>query len=420
MTWDNIIIADANELGWKDTVRISPLEDTIVALRPIIPTLPFEIPNSIRNLNPMMPTGDTSMFNNIDPQGNPTTNIVNQLVNFGWEYVYHCHILSHEEMDMMRPVSVAIPPKQADGLSFSITGNGNNSRLVLAWNDNSITETAFVVQKTTDGTTWTNVGTSPSPLGQPNTTGPRALTDPAVYNQNTAIKYQVVAQNTVGYGGQFPSMTVTSVSAPLIVGTVPATPTNLTATLQAGPQISLTFTDNATNEVGFAIERSTNGGPFVRIAVAPARNNTGSVTYVDTTVAAGATDTTYTYRVAALNAAGLSAYAVSNTVLVPAIPVAPSNLTAANGPNGNGNSRSVILNWIDNSNNETGFTIQRATNATFTSGLNTANVGAGVQTLTQTGLARNTQYWYRIRANNGAIISSVWVNAAPFPIRTNP
>ena len=56
VTWDNIIIPpDASELGWKDTVRISPLEDTIVALRPIIPTLPFELPNSIRPLNPMMP-----------------------------------------------------------------------------------------------------------------------------------------------------------------------------------------------------------------------------------------------------------------------------------------------------------------------------------------------------------------------------
>ena len=39
--WDGIIRKpDANELGWKDTVRISPLEDTIVALRPIVPQLP--------------------------------------------------------------------------------------------------------------------------------------------------------------------------------------------------------------------------------------------------------------------------------------------------------------------------------------------------------------------------------------------
>ena len=29
VTWDNIIIPpDATELGWKDTVRVSPLEDT--------------------------------------------------------------------------------------------------------------------------------------------------------------------------------------------------------------------------------------------------------------------------------------------------------------------------------------------------------------------------------------------------------
>ncbi len=54
MTWDNIIIPpEASELGWKETVRTSPLEDTIVAVRPITPTLPFEIPNSIRLLSPM-------------------------------------------------------------------------------------------------------------------------------------------------------------------------------------------------------------------------------------------------------------------------------------------------------------------------------------------------------------------------------
>ena len=39
--WDGAVRKpEANELGWKDTVRISPLEDTIVAMRPIIPELP--------------------------------------------------------------------------------------------------------------------------------------------------------------------------------------------------------------------------------------------------------------------------------------------------------------------------------------------------------------------------------------------
>ena len=57
VTWDNIIIPpDPTELGWKETIRVSPLEDTIVAMRPaILPALPFDFPNSVRLLSPMMP-----------------------------------------------------------------------------------------------------------------------------------------------------------------------------------------------------------------------------------------------------------------------------------------------------------------------------------------------------------------------------
>ena len=51
--WDGFIRApDATELGWKDTVRISPLEDTIVALRPVAATLPFDRPDSVRPIDP--------------------------------------------------------------------------------------------------------------------------------------------------------------------------------------------------------------------------------------------------------------------------------------------------------------------------------------------------------------------------------
>jgi hypothetical protein len=34
--------------------------------------------------------------------------MTNKLVNFGFEYVWHCHILSHEENDMMRPVVLRV------------------------------------------------------------------------------------------------------------------------------------------------------------------------------------------------------------------------------------------------------------------------------------------------------------------------
>ncbi len=233
VAWDNNLKqVDATELGWKDTVRISPLEDTIVALRPIIPELPWELPNAVRLLNPMMPSGFTNPdaniqipFNNTDPQGIPTAAIVNDLVNFGWEYVFHCHILSHEEMDMMRPVSVAMPPVTADGLTASILGVGNERRAHVTWNDNSIAETAYLVQRSTDGVAWSTVGTSPSPLNVPNIVGTRTYDDFTILPSRT-YQYRIVAENTIGYlgsGGAFPSMTVTSVSA-VVTAVVPLDP----------------------------------------------------------------------------------------------------------------------------------------------------------------------------------------------------
>ncbi len=68
------IAPDPNELGWKETVRMNPGEVTRVLMKFDLPTVPFTVPASPR-------TG-------------------------GNEYVWHCHILEHEEHDMMRPLIV--------------------------------------------------------------------------------------------------------------------------------------------------------------------------------------------------------------------------------------------------------------------------------------------------------------------------
>lgn len=69
------IAPDLNELGWKETVRMNPGEVTRVIMKFDLPAgLPFVVPPSPR-------TG-------------------------GNEYVWHCHILEHEEHDMMRPLIV--------------------------------------------------------------------------------------------------------------------------------------------------------------------------------------------------------------------------------------------------------------------------------------------------------------------------
>jgi spore coat protein A len=65
---------DLNELGWKETVRMYPGEVTRVIMRFDLAAVPFNVPESPR-------TG-------------------------GHEFVWHCHILEHEEHDMMRPLIV--------------------------------------------------------------------------------------------------------------------------------------------------------------------------------------------------------------------------------------------------------------------------------------------------------------------------
>jgi FtsP/CotA-like multicopper oxidase with cupredoxin domain len=97
---------DPNEQGWKETVRMNPLEDIVVALKPALPKVPFGVPQSIRYLAPSMAPGATSIqFAPFDALGQPTTT-TNLLYNYSFEYVWHCHLLGHEENDMMRPIVV--------------------------------------------------------------------------------------------------------------------------------------------------------------------------------------------------------------------------------------------------------------------------------------------------------------------------
>ncbi|MBC7961820.1 MAG: multicopper oxidase domain-containing protein, partial [Steroidobacteraceae bacterium] len=137
--WDGqIALPEPNELGWKDTVKISPLMDTIVAVRPRAPALPFGIPNSLRPLNPSIPIDFPMGFNSVDWKTGQARipAVTNNLYNFGWEYVWHCHILSHEEMDMMRPIVLNVPstvPDAPTGLSTPASFTGGS--VTLNWSD---------------------------------------------------------------------------------------------------------------------------------------------------------------------------------------------------------------------------------------------------------------------------------------------
>jgi hypothetical protein len=218
--------------------------------------------------------------------------------------VYHCHILAHEEMDMMHAMAFAVPPKAPSSLAANLIGFFFNRRVVLTWIDNSTNETGFTVQRAVNSAgPWTTIATLPSDS--------TSYTDPISIIIN-AYYYRVVASNTVGDTATpgFPTLTVDSdfsnvVQVGLNLVQPPAAPTNLTVSLQTEPQVRLTWRDNAITETGFVVERSDNGETyFVLVTVGP-RFFIGNVNYTDITVVPG---NRYTYRIAAVNAAGLSAY----------------------------------------------------------------------------------------------------------------
>ena len=68
--------------------------------------LPFAIPRSVRLMDPTTLAGSTANYVQPAPvPGTPTpAGISNVVTDYGWEYVWHCHLLGHEENDMMRPI----------------------------------------------------------------------------------------------------------------------------------------------------------------------------------------------------------------------------------------------------------------------------------------------------------------------------
>ena len=97
---------DANELGWKETIRTNPFTDLILAVQSAVDGAPLPIPQSIRLMDPTTLAGSTANYVQPAPvPGTPTPAAISNVVtNFGWEYVWHCHLLGHEENDMMRPI----------------------------------------------------------------------------------------------------------------------------------------------------------------------------------------------------------------------------------------------------------------------------------------------------------------------------
>lgn len=193
--------------------------------------------------------------------------------------------------------------------------------------------------------------------------------------------------------------------------TVPAAPTNLQAPTITSASVTLTWTDNSTNETGFEVQRQRVTAPAVDWATITV-TAAGATSYTDNGLSAGVT---YNYRVRAVGTGGNSAWLgpINVTTTGTSIPTAPSNFRVSGFT-----STSVTLAWQDNSANETGFELQRRPSGGSWTPL--SNTGPNVTTYTDTIVVTGVTYEYQIRAT-GTAGNSAWVgpvSATPLALGT--
>jgi FtsP/CotA-like multicopper oxidase with cupredoxin domain len=271
--WDGVVKpAEENEVGWKDTVRMNPLEDIVVALKPARPVVPFPLPDSIRLLDVTMPPNTTGQFTGIDPLTNGPITVTNQMTNFGWEYVWHCHILGHEENDMMRPVVFQIPPEAPSNLLAVSATSGAN----LTWTDNSASasQTAapgsgFTLQRATDGLFTLNVQNFPVAASASTGAGSTVTYLDATVAALTQYFYRVQAYTPNGISAW---SNIASLTPAPIASITPATLTfagQLLNTTSAAQSVTLSNTGSTALTINSIVFAGTNPGDFAQTTTCP-------------------------------------------------------------------------------------------------------------------------------------------------------
>ncbi len=452
--WDGTIKPPYdNEFGWKETLRMNPLEDVYVAATAKQPkTNSFGLPQSVRLRDPSQKADANLGFTQINPVTGAPATVVNTVDNYNNEYVWHCHILGHEENDFMRPV--VFQPR-----SFDSVANAWKTTLdapaaptlrltsgVLNWVDNSDKEIQFNIERAplTNGATGTfaNVGIALANAGMQSWISPVSgvgknagiITD-ATRVTGQSYQYRVAAVGAAATGASVIDTTTLSYSNVVTFDVAPLAPTSLTLTpgtcsSATSCPVALSWPDSSTNETGFVVEYG--------IGATPATWTSATVTISGTTTRSATVtglnaSTQYSFRVSAVNSAAVAGTAGSfvtksattnGYAVVQTAPATPSGVSIKRT-----SITAATLAWTDASNNETSFQVQTssATGTPTWTNLDVAiarNAAQGMATgggLTYAAaVTASTNLLYRVEALNasptGGISASVTLNDTVAPV----
>ena len=271
----------------------------------------------------------------------------------------------------------------------------SSTQINLSWVDSSSNETGFVLQrKTGTAGTWATIN---SPAANVTTYQDRAVA------ASTAYYYRIYATNSVGQSAASNEATATT-SGPT------AAPTGVTATAFSSTQVNLRWTDVATNETGYRIERRLASGTALSLV---ANLAAGVTTYSNTGLTPG---TGYIYVVSAIAPGGVLSSAAGVPITTFASTATPTLISAIAI-----SSSQVNLSWRDNATNETGYRIERRLTSGTTLSL-VANLAANATSYQNTGLTAATGYTYVVSAiaPGGGLVSATPIAVTTYALTAAP
>jgi large repetitive protein len=215
-------------------------------------------------------------------------------------------------------VSSSVTPFTTPGAPTNVAGVPSDGRVVLSWtvpsSNGGSPITDYVVQYSTDGSTWVTAGE-----------GVSALSSAVITGLTNGTSYVFRVRAVTAFGSSAPS----SSSAAVTPRATPGAPTNLSGT-SGSTSVALTWiapaNDGGSPITDYVISFSSNGGTTWRAFV------DGVSTSTSTTVTGLTNGTSYIFRVAALTSAGSGANSASSISITPATyPGIPTNITATPG-----------------------------------------------------------------------------------------
>ena len=252
------------------------------------------------------------------------------------------------------PPNASIPEAPSNLAMTGVTkGTASGEYYInLAWNDNSINETAFKLYQSINSTS--NYLVARTPTSNLTAYGINLGTNPV----SGVYYYYLTAINDAGES-QASNVVNAGIGKPLAPSDLVVSSVTKGAT-SGDYYINLSWKDNSANETGFRLFQSINSTSNFRLIKNPAANTVSYGVNLGAIPSAG----TYYYKISSVNNSGESQPSnIANTGI--GVPNAPSGLVLASVSKSTTSGNYFInLKWTDNSPNETGFRLYQSINST--------------------------------------------------------